>query len=123
MRKPLLWGAAALFFVYEQWAFSQWMQQHGSVSAGLSYAWMTLRQDPMVFMAWNDMGIFTALVLVWLWRDVRRSGRSLAWWPATLLLGCPPLLVYLAGHKVDDGNPNDGSPNNASGTRGTGTTS
>jgi hypothetical protein len=101
MRKPLLWGAAALFFVYEQWAFSRWMQQHGSVSAGLSHAWMTLRQDPMVFMAWNDMGIFTALVLIWLWRDVRRSGRSLAWWPATLLLGCPPLLIYLAGRTTD----------------------
>lgn len=95
MRKPLLWGAAALFFGYEQWAFSQWMQQHGSVSAGLSHAWMTLRQDPMVFMAWNDMGIFTAIVLTWLWRDIRRANRSLLWWFATLLTGCPPLLVYL----------------------------
>jgi hypothetical protein len=96
MRRSLLYAGAALFFAYEQWSFYTWMQQHGTVAAGLSHAWMTLRQDPMVFMAWNDMGIFTAIVLTWLWRDVRRTGRSFAWWPATLLLGCPPLLVYLA---------------------------
>ena len=96
MRRPLLLTTAALFFLYEQWAFYQWMQQHGSVSAGLAHAWMTLRQDPMVFMAWNDMGVFTAVVLTWLWRDLRASGRSMRWWPATLLMGCPPLLVYLA---------------------------
>jgi hypothetical protein len=96
MRKTLLITAAVLFFAYEQWAFWQWMQQHGTVSAGLAHAWMTLRQDPMVFMAWNDMGIFTALVLTWLWRDLRRRGKSFAWWPATLLMGCPPLLIYLS---------------------------
>lgn len=96
MRRPLLFTGAALFFAYEQWAFVQWMQQHGSVAAGLAHAWHTLRQDPMVFMAWNDMGIFTAVVLTWLWRDLTRTGYSRRWWVATLLLGCPPLLVYLA---------------------------
>jgi hypothetical protein len=95
VRSPWWLIAAALFFAYEQWSFYQWMQQHGSVRAGLAHAWMTLRQDPMVFMAWNDMGIFTGLVLIWLWRDLRRTNRSPGWWPATLLLGCPPLLVYL----------------------------
>jgi hypothetical protein len=93
--RPALIVAAVLFFAYEQWSFQQWMQQHGTISAGLVHAWATLRQDPMVFMAWNDMGVFTALVLTWLWRDLRTSGRTVAWWPATLLLGCPPLLVYL----------------------------
>lgn len=96
MRKYVLIAIAVLFFAYEQVSFYLWMQQHGTVSAGLAHAWTTLRQDPMVFMAWNDMGIFTALVLIWLWRDVKRTGRSFAWWPATLLLGCPPLLIYLA---------------------------
>jgi len=96
MRKYLLFGTAALFFVYEQWSFYQWMQQHGTVSAGLAHAWRSLRQDPMVFMAWNDMGIFTAVVLTWLWRDLKKTGRTFAWWPATLLFGCPPLLIYLA---------------------------
>jgi hypothetical protein len=42
------------------------------------------------------MGVFTALVLVWLWRDLRTTRRSRVWWPATLLLGCPPLLIYLS---------------------------
>lgn len=96
MRRSALYAMAVLFFAYEQWSFYTWMQQHGTVSAGLSHAWMTLRQDPMVFMAWNDMGIFTALVLVWLWRDLTARHQSRWWWPATLLLGCPPLLVYLA---------------------------
>jgi hypothetical protein len=95
MRRPLLYLAAALFFLYEQVAFYQWMQMHGTVSAGLSHAWATLRADPMVFMAWNDMGVFTALVLVWLARDLRTQGRSKLWWPATLIFGCPPLLIYL----------------------------
>ena len=96
MRRPLLYLAAALFFAYEQVAFYQWMQAHGTVGAGLAHAWSTLRADPMVFMAWNDMGVFTAVVLVWLARDLRASGRSMLWWPATLVFGCPPLLVYIA---------------------------
>ena len=96
MRRLLLYLAAALFFAYEQVAAWQWMQQHGSVAAGLAHAWSTLRADPMVFMAWNDMGVFTAIVLVWLARDLRANGRSWIWWPATLIFGCPPLLVYLA---------------------------
>jgi Terpene cyclase DEP1 len=96
MRRPLLYLTAALFFAYEQYAFYLWMQAHGTVSAGLAHAWMTLRQDPMVFMAWNDMGIFTACVLVWLARDLKQQQRSKAWWPATLIFGCPPLLIYLA---------------------------
>lgn len=98
VRRPLLYLAAALFFFYEQYAFYQWMQQHGTVSAGLAHAWSTLRADPMVFMAWNDMGVFTVIVLIWLARDLRARGASLLWWPATLLFGCPPLLVYLARH-------------------------
>jgi hypothetical protein len=95
-RRLTLFAVAALFFAYEQWAFYTWMQQHGSVSTGLAHAWMTLRQDPMVFMAWNDMGVFTVLVLVWLMRDLRAHGRAIWWWPVTLIMGCPPLLVYLA---------------------------
>ena len=96
MRRPMLYLAAALFFAYEQVAFYQWMQLHGTVGAGMTHAWRTLRADAMVFMAWNDMGVFTAIVLVWLARDLRRHGRSRLWWPATLIFGCPPLLVYLA---------------------------
>jgi hypothetical protein len=96
MRRPLLYLTAIAFLVYEQVAFARWIAMHGNVSAGLAHAWMTLRQDPMVFMAWNDMGVFTAVVLVWLARDLRARGASRLWWPATLIFGCPPLLIYLA---------------------------
>jgi hypothetical protein len=107
MRKPLLYTAAALFFAFEQWSFYRWIQEFGSVSAGLTHAWATLRADPMVFMAWNDMGVFTAIVLVWLLRDLKASKRSVLWWPATLIFGCVPLLIYLA-------NRTDASPRAAS---------
>lgn len=95
MRRPLYLAAALAFFAYEQFAFLAWMRQHGSVGAGLRHAWETLQRDPMVFMAWNDMAVFTACVLVWLARDLKARGRAWAWWPGTLLLGCPVLLVYL----------------------------
>jgi Terpene cyclase DEP1 len=96
MRKPLLYLTALLFFAYEQVAFYQWMKAHGTVAAGLAHAWSTLRADPMVFMAWNDMGIFTVLVLIWFARELVARKHSLLWWPATLIFGCPPLLIYLA---------------------------
>lgn len=111
MRRPALLLAAALFFAYEQWSFYQWIQQNGSVAAGLTHAWTTLRLDPMVFMAWNDMGVFTAVVLVWLARDLRARGRAIWWWPATLLMGCPPLLVYLA--TGSDASPRAAAPGTA----------
>ena len=96
MRKRFLYIAAAAFFAYEQYAFYTWMQKFGSASAGLQHAWTSLQANPMLFMAWNDMGVFTVIVLVWLMRDLRASGRSLLWWPATLIFGSPPLLVYMA---------------------------
>ncbi|MBI3789627.1 MAG: DUF2834 domain-containing protein [Gemmatimonadetes bacterium] len=100
LRRYGLVAFAILFFIYEQVAFNAWITQNGGVGAGLQHAWAALRTDPMVFMAWNDMAVFTAVVLVWLWRDIRRSGRNKLWWPATLLIGCPSLLIYLA-HRPD----------------------
>lgn len=95
-RAASLYLAAAAFFVYTQWSFVTWLQQHGSAKVGLAHAWGVLRSDPMLFMAWNDMGVFTVIVLIWLARDLRAHGRSVWWWPATLIMGCPPLLMYLA---------------------------
>ena len=95
-RAILLYVVAAAFFVYEQVAFAQWIKQFGTVMNGLAHAWGALQSNPMLFLAWNDMGIFTVIVLVWLWRDLRAHGRSLLWWPATLVFGSPAVLVYLA---------------------------
>jgi hypothetical protein len=96
VRRNVLYLAAALFLAFEQWSFYQWITTHGSVSAGMAHAWASLQADPMVFMAWNDMGVFTLIVLIWLARDLRANRRSMLWWPATLIFGCPPLLIYLA---------------------------
>ncbi len=96
MPRPLLYAAAALFTVYEQVSLGLWFRAHGSVSQGLSHAWAALTQDTAVLMAWTDMAVFTAVVLVWLWNDLKTSGKSKLYWLATLLIGCPALLVYLA---------------------------
>ena len=46
------------------------------------------------------MAIFTAVVLVWLWRDLTVTGFTRLYWWLTLLTGCPALLVYLARRPV-----------------------
>ena len=96
MRRPLLLTAAAVFFAYIQYSGYLWLREHGPIGNALSHAWETLMRDPIVLMAWNDMAIFTAMVLTWFWRELKREGRSMLWWWATLFGGCPPLLVYLA---------------------------
>ncbi len=100
MRKPLLYTAALAFFAYSQWAIWTWLSQHGSFSAAGAHAWDTLMRDPFVLMAWTDMAIFTAVVLVWLWRDLTATGFTRLYWWATLFTGCPALLVYLARRPV-----------------------
>lgn len=116
MRKPLLLSAAVFFFGYIQLSGYLWLRAHGSFPAGFTHAWETLRRDPMVLMAWNDMAVFTAIVLVWFWRDLTRVGRSKLWWWATLIGGCPPLLVYLALHG-SEASPTAGERVDASETR------
>jgi hypothetical protein len=100
MRKPLLYTAALAFFAYTQWSIWTWLAQHGSFAAAGAHAWATLKADPFVFMAWNDMAIFTAIVLVWLWRDLTATGFTRLYWWLTLFTGCPALLVYLARRPV-----------------------
>jgi hypothetical protein len=99
-RQRLLYASAFLFFAYSQWAIWTWLAQHGSFSAAGAHAWDTLMRDPFVLMAWTDMAIFTAIVLVWLWRDLTRTGFTRLYWWMTLLTGCPALLVYLARRPV-----------------------
>jgi hypothetical protein len=89
---PLLYAAAALFTVFEWVCLARWLQ----VPDPAAHAWSSLTADPFVFMAWTDMAVFTALVLVWLWKDLKTSQKSKLYFVATLLTGCPALLVYLA---------------------------
>jgi hypothetical protein len=96
MRRPLLYSAAALFALFEQVSLVRWFQANPSVGEGLAHAWQALSSDAALFMAWTDMAVFTAVVLAWLWQDLKRSQLTRLYWVATLLMGCPPLLVYLA---------------------------
>ncbi len=97
-RAVLLYSVAAAFFVYEQFALVHWMQQFGTMLNAMAHAWGALQSNPLLFLVWNDMGIFTVIVLVWLWQDIRSRGQSLLWWLATVVFGSPAVLVYLARH-------------------------
>lgn len=99
MGRPLLYAAAALFALFEVLSLARWFQASPSIAEGLSHAWQALSSDAALFMAWTDMAVFTAVVLVWLWQDLKRSQLTRLYWVATLLMGCPPLLVYLARRK------------------------
>jgi len=92
---PLLFVGAVLFTIFEWVCLARWFQ----VPDRTSHAWSSLTADPFVFMAWTDMAVFTAVVLVWLWNDLKTSGKSKLYFVATLLTGCPALLVYLARRK------------------------
>ena len=88
----LLFAGAALFTIFEWVCLAMWFQ----VPDRTAHAWSSLTADPLVFMAWTDMAVFTAVVLAWLWNDLKTSKKSKLYFVATLLTGCPALLVYLA---------------------------
>jgi hypothetical protein len=55
-----------------------------------------LLDSPAAWQTLVDVGIALSLVLVWMWQDARRSGRSFwPWVPVTLLLGSFGPLLYL----------------------------
>ena len=100
MRRPLLLAAAATFFAVENAVTVRWLAMHGGVGAGLAHAWTAVREDAMVLLVAADMGIFTLAALVWFARDLAERevapSRRVAWLAATLVVGSPALLVYLA---------------------------
>lgn len=79
---------------------AQWLSAHESVRVGLVHAWATLQQDALLRLVWVDMGVFTLAALVWLWWDASKRklpwAQHTTWILATLVLGCPGLLTYLA---------------------------
>ena len=100
VQRYLLLVAALVFFVWQNVAIAHWLTDHGGLEAGLAHAWATLRADRMVLLIWTDMGVFSLAALVWFARDMRVRGPSRArralWLTATLVLGCPGFLTYLA---------------------------
>lgn len=100
MRRNLWLGAAVVFFAWENIAIAQWLAAHNSLRGGLAHAWATLQQDGLIQLVWIDMGVFTLASLGWMWRDATahnlpRPHRA-AWLLATVILGCPGLLAYIA---------------------------
>ena len=96
MRRTLLWGAAALFFVWEHVAVVLWLRASGGPPAALAHAWRALRADWFVVLVLTDAGVFTICALAWLWCDLRRRatprlGRTL-WFGAAVVFGSPALL-------------------------------
>lgn len=120
MQRFLLLIAALAFFVWQNVVTALWLADHGGFGAGLAHAWATLRADRMVLLIWTDMGVLSLAALVWFVRDMRTRGVSRAkralWLAATLVLGCPGLLTYVAlrspSGQADEG-PRPGAPSPA----------
>ena len=106
MRRLLLVGAAALFFAWQNVATFQWLHAHGGVAPGLRHAWAALLDDRLVLLVFLDAGVFTLCALVWLWGDLRRrltsTSRRALWFGATVLVGSPVFLLYLASRPRED---------------------
>jgi hypothetical protein len=99
MKRLTLFVAAAGFFVWENVVAARWLGSDG-LRAGLTHAWSSLRQDGLVLLVFVDMGVFALAALVWLARDLQartlsRQQRA-SWFVATMLIGSPVLLTYLA---------------------------
>jgi hypothetical protein len=98
--RVLLLTAAAMFFVWQNVAFTQWLSEQDSLASGLAHAWRSLLSDRLVLLIWTDMGVFALAAIAWFARDLRGRGytpmRRAMWLIATIILGCPPFLVYLA---------------------------
>jgi len=63
---------------------------------GLPGFYRQLLESPAAWQTLVDIGIALGLVLYWMWRDARRSGRTFwPWVPVTLLLGSFGPLLYL----------------------------
>ena len=98
--RAALLAAAAAFFAWENAAAARWLRAHDSLGDGVAHAWAALRDDWLVLLVFTDACVFALCALVWLARDLRGRGarprgRAL-WLAATLVLGSPALLVYLA---------------------------
>lgn len=100
MRRNFWLGTAVAFFVWENIAITRWFAAHPSLRYGLAHAWATLQQDGLIQLVWIDMAVFTLAALGWMWQDatarhVSRLHRT-AWLLATVIFGCPGLLIYIA---------------------------
>lgn len=63
---------------------------------GLLSFYRQLLESPAAWQTLADIGIALGLVLWWMWRDARRSGRAFRLWvPVTLVLGSFGPLLYL----------------------------
>ncbi len=63
---------------------------------GLAGFYQQLLASPAAWQTLVDIIIALGLVLAWMWRDARRSGRAFwPWVPVTLLLGSLGPLLYL----------------------------
>ncbi len=98
-RKTLLILAGAIFAWFNV-GFVLWLKGGDSLTARFAHAWQAASSDWLVVIILSDALVFVVFVLAWLWRDARArmltTRRRIGWVVATVALGSPALLVYLA---------------------------
>lgn len=98
----VLVSGALVFFVWANIAMTMWLRQHSSLTQAIAHFRTSMFADWLLFLMLTDAAVFTMLALGWLARDMRRRRLPwVSWWGwmgATILLGCPGLLLYLALH-------------------------
>ena len=91
--------AAALFFIWENFAAMQWVRRFDSIGAALSHTWQTMTEDWMTLLILQDAAVLAILVISWLLLDTRSRGLSgrqrFTWLILTLIVGSPIILIYL----------------------------
>jgi hypothetical protein len=96
MKKLLLLTAAILLFAFYNYGFFRWLQSHHNFSD----VWRAVRSDWFLSVTVLDMGIFSLLCLIWLWRDMHKRswpfGKRVLMLLATLVTGVVVPLLYLA---------------------------
>ena len=98
-RRTCYYIAAALIFIWQNFAAVRWAGRFNSIGAAFSHTWHTMTGDWMTLLILQDAGVFTILVISWLVLDTKKRGLSAhqrwAWLVLTLIVGSPAVLIYL----------------------------
>ena len=96
MKKSLLVLAATALFLFYSYGFYQWLQS----GHNFKDVWKAATADWLLAVTVLDMGLFSLLCLVWLYRDMQRqgfgNGKKFLLLFITLITGVVVPLLYLA---------------------------
>lgn len=105
MRKSLLLLLAIAVFALYNYGLIRWIHSGHTFDD----VWQGITNDWLLAITFFDMGLFSLLCLVWLYRDMRQrnmaAGKRFLILFTTLIAGVVVLLAYLAFRKNDGTQP------------------